>query len=149
MGPQSTNMASKGNASGSLLVQREMMHRIADIECDRVEAQAELEAQKAKTTAARTKLKEMNCNNAQTGLEVEHLQVELERCNEELLQLQSRTRPPLEAHIEQLEAQMDGQATVEMDLEDACSQVRAQAAKTKLVFENTFQARLDSEMIPV
>ena len=37
---------------------------------------------------------------------------------------------------------MDGQATVEMDLEDACSQVRAQAAKTKLVFENTFQVRL-------
>ena len=56
---------------------REMMHRIADIECDRVEAQAELEAQKAKTTAARTKLKEMNCNNAQTGVEVEHLVLSL------------------------------------------------------------------------
>ena len=53
------------------------MHRITDIECDRVEAQAELEAQKAKTTAARTKLKEMNCNAAQTGLEVEHLVLSL------------------------------------------------------------------------
>ena len=37
---------------------------------------------------------------------------------------------------------MDNQGRTEMDLEDACSQVRDQVASTKQHFENTFQVRL-------